>query len=79
MGGDRRDNGRAYQLQPPNALVVPQTPSEVKTIHECENEGKWVFLSRINANERHETLATVVETAACQCFLVQPLPVAFSE
>ena len=43
MGGDRRDKGRAYQLQPSNALVVPQIPSEVKTIHECENEGKWVL------------------------------------
>jgi len=47
-------------------------------IHESEDESKRVLPSRINADERYKTLA-VVEAAACQGLLVQPLPVGFSE
>ena len=47
-------------------------------IQESEDEGKWVFPSRINADERYEALA-IVEAAARQGFLVQSLQVAFSE
>ena len=48
-------------------------------IHEFKNEGKRVFLSGINSNERHKTLVVVAEVAACQRFIVQPLPETFSE
>jgi len=47
-------------------------------IHELENEGKRVILSRINPNEWHETLV-VVEKAACQCFFIEPLQVTSCE
>jgi len=47
--------------------------------HEFENEGKWVFLGRINPDERHENFATVTEVTVCQCFLEQPLRVKLSK
>jgi len=48
-------------------------------IHERENEGEWVLPGSINANERHEGLAIIVEAAACQRFLVQPLQITFGK
>jgi len=48
-------------------------------VHVLKNEGKWVFLGGINANERHKILAAVIKGAACQCFLVQSLPATFCE
>ena len=64
----------AYQLWPPDTLVVSQISSEVQMIHEFENESKRVFPSGIDANERYETPTVIVEVATCQRFLVQPLP-----
>ena len=69
----------SYQLQPGNILVVLQIISEVLAIHKFENEGKRMFRSGINPNERYETPGILVETTARQDFLVQPLPVTFSE
>ena len=69
----------SYQLQPGDILVVLQIISEVLAIHKFENEGKRVFPSGINPNERYETLGVVIEATACQGFLVQPLSVTFSE
>jgi len=32
-------------------------------VHKFKNEGEWVFLGGINANERYETFLIVVEVA----------------
>jgi len=60
----------AYQLQPPDVTVIPQTSSEVQTIHKFEHERKCVFTSGINSNERREIVIIVVEATAHQCFLI---------
>ena len=68
-----------YQSQPPGVLVIPQIPSEVLVTHEFENQGKWVFLGRINPDKRHENVVIIVEVTACQRFLEQPLQVTLSK
>ena len=68
-----------YQLHPPDIRVVSQMLSEVQLIHKLENKGEWVFTSRIDPNEWYKNVVVVVETAACQRFLEQPLRVTFSK
>jgi len=70
----------AYQIQPPDILVILQVCSEVQLIREFENEGERVLLGGINTGEWHENIVTVGETTACQRhFLKQPLRVTFNK
>ena len=69
----------AYQIQPPDILVILQVCSEVQLIHEFENEGKRVLPGGINPGERHENIVTVSEATARQRFLEKPLRVTFSK
>jgi len=70
----------AYQIQPPDILVIPQVRSEVQSVHEFEKEGERVLPGGINPGEWHENIVTVGEATACQRrFLEQPLRVTFSK
>ena len=61
----------AYNLTPPDILVVPQIFSKVQIIHEFEDEGQRVLGGGVYPDKRHDV--SVLETTACQCFSVEPL------
>jgi len=69
----------AHQFQPPDILGILQVLSEVLVVHKPENEGKRVLPGGIDPDEWHENLDIMVEAAACQHFLEQPLRVTFSK
>ena len=69
----------AYQLQPPDILVILQVRFEVQLIHEFEDEGERVLMGGINPGERQENIVAVGEATVCQRLLEQPLRIPFSK
>jgi len=62
---------RAHNPTPPDILVVPQVLSEVQIIHEFEDEGQRMLGGGVHSDKLRNV--PVLETTACQCFLVEPL------
>ena len=60
-------------------LVVFQIISEIKMVHELENEAKRVFKSGVNPSEQRKALVAVVEVAARQRFIIQSLRVTLND
>ena len=54
---------KAYEFTHPDILVVSQVLSEVRMIHEFENESQWVLGGGVHPDEWSNAL--VFETTTC--------------
>jgi len=61
----------AYKFTLPDFYVAPEIFSEVKVIHELENQSQWVLGGGIHSNKWHNI--RFIEATTRQHFVVEPL------